>query len=334
MNREMKRFWLLAVIGLASASGLLAQSAEKPLFILGTVEGRNTTDPRPAESTNFRTLRGGFQVLEGSAGYVVYLDIIKKPGSRMYTRAILQNPLDPRKPFVYEHFIDKDTPSTTVAHGPVKGLEIHKDYELQFVLYEDEARTKEVDRLTQLVRSYVDTTGPKLKISDVIVAKPPQETSAAQEVPERWKFNFDSRQWQLGSQSTDGQQAIREYIPQRETMEAWSELVTSYYHQGTLPPKAIFENMKSQLSKNCPSLRISIIEESATSILFEWRHKGCGGFPPQHEIKRIAQNSSGVLFLAYVAKTEQLSEERRKSWVSILREATLVTVDNGTVRKE
>ena len=333
MNREIKRFLLLAVICLASASGLMAQSAEKHLFILGTVEGRNTTDPRPAESANFRTLRGGFQVIQGFAGYVVYVDIIKKPRSKQYTRAILQNPLDPQAPFVYEHFIDKDTGSTTLMHGPVKGLEIKKDYKVELVLYEDEARTKEIDRLTQLVRSYVDTTGPELKISDVIVMKPPLESSTAQEVPERWKFSFDSRQWQLGSQSSDGQQSIREYILQTETVKAWSELVTSYYHQGILPPKAIFENMKSQLSKNCPSLSISIIEESATNILFEWRHKGCGGFPPQHEIKRISQNSSGVLFLSYVAKTEQISEERRKSWVSILRDATLVTVDNGTARK-
>lgn len=334
MNREMKRFWLLVVIGLASASGLLAQSAAKPLFVLGTVDGKNTTDPRPAESTNFRTQVGGFQVTQGFAGYVVYVDIIKKPRSKQYTRAILQNPLDPKAPFVYEHFIDKETGRTTLMHGPVKGLEIYKDYKVELILYEDEARTKEIDRLTQLVRSYVDTTGPKLKISDLIVAKPPLEASAAQEVPERWKFNFDSRRWQLGSQSADGEQSIREYILQDETVEAWSELVTSYYHQGNLAPKAIFESIKSQLSKNCSSLRVSIIEESATSILFEWRHEGCGGFPPQHEIKRIAKNSSGVLFLAYVAKTEQLSEERKKSWVSILRNATLVTVDNGTARQE
>jgi len=135
MNREIKRFLLLAVICLASASGLMAQSAEKHLFILGTVEGRNTTDPRPAESANFRTLRGGFQVIQGFAGYVVYVDIIKKPRSKQYTRAILQNPLDPQAPFVYEHFIDKDTGSTTLMHGPVKGLEIKKDYKVELVLY-------------------------------------------------------------------------------------------------------------------------------------------------------------------------------------------------------
>jgi hypothetical protein len=334
MNREMKTFCLLVVIGLASVSGLLAQSAAKPLFVLGTVDGKNTTDPRPTESTSFRTQAGGFLVMDGSAVYKVYVKIIKKPRSEQYTRAILQNPLDPNAPFVYDYFIDKKAGITTLTHGPVKGLEIQKDYKVELVLYEDKARTKEIDRLTQLVRSYVDTTGPKLKISDLIVPKPPLEDLAAQEVPERWKFNFDSRRWQLGSQSTDGQQSIRQYILQGDTVEAWNELVTSFYHQGTLPPKAIFENMKNQLSKNCPSLHISVIEESATSILFEWRHKGCGGFPPQHEIKRIAQNSSGVLFLAYVAKTEQLSEERQKSWVSILREATLVTDDNGTTVKE
>lgn len=44
------------------------------------------------------------------------------------------------------------------------GLKIYEDYTLEFIAYADEQRTQEIDRLTQKVRSYVDTTGPKLKL--------------------------------------------------------------------------------------------------------------------------------------------------------------------------
>ena len=60
--------------------------------------------------------------------------------------------------------------------------------------------------------------------------KPVSSTTLdVQEVPERWKFTFDSRQWQLGYQGVTNRESIREYVLQRETVEAWSELVTSFF---------------------------------------------------------------------------------------------------------
>jgi hypothetical protein len=150
-----------------------------------------------------------------------------------------------------------------------------------------------------------------------------QPLSGPQEAPERWKFNFDSRQWQLGYQEATNQGAIREYVLQGQTVEAWSELVTSLFvARNDVSIQDLFGNIKDMLSQGCPSLSLSTIEQSASSIIFEWRHKGCQGFPPQHEIKRIVQDRAGILSLAYAAKTEELSEERRRSWISILRNAT------------
>jgi hypothetical protein len=225
---------------------------------------------------------------------------------------------------VYEHFIDQDTPSTTLAHGPVKGLELHRDYKVEFILYEDEARTKEIDRLTQLVRSYVDTVGPKIKISGQVELETPPKAAAPQGSPEVWTFKFDSRPWKLGYQAANGEEAIREYVLQGETVEAWSELVTSHSLARVVEPKAVVESMRALQSKDCPSFRSSILEESATSVVFEWQHKGCRGFPSQHEIRRISRSSRGTLFLAYVAKTEKLSEEQRQAWISILKNAVPV----------
>ncbi len=325
MNQRIVVFLLFVILGLANASGLRSQPVEKPLLLIGVSEGSgNAADPRPAQSAIFRTRRAGFQVIQGTAGYVVFVDVIKRPDRRQYTKAVLQNPRDPFSPFVYEHFIDPDTPGTTLMHGPVKGLVLHQEYKVELILYEDEARTKETDRLTQLVRSYVDTAGPKLKISDQVELGPPSKAADTQKHPEVWTFNFDSRPWKLGHQAANAEETIREYVLQGETVEAWSELVTSHSLARVVEPKAVVETMKALQSKDCPSFRSAILEESAASVLYEWQHKGCRGFPSQHEIRRIARSSRGTLFLAYVAKTEQLSAEQRRSWISILKNAAPV----------
>ncbi len=319
MNRAARfALFIALLLAAANASPLLAQSSADPTFYLGTLQGRNTADPRPAESTYFRTQRGGFVVRQGYAGYLVEIAVVKKPRRTLYTRAILQNPLDPLMPFVYEHFIDGETGATNLGHGPVMGLKLHETYSVELILYQDKERKEEIDRLTQLVRSYVDTSGPTLKVSDQLAVK----SLASREVPERWKFTFDSRSWQLGHQDTNDMASLREYVLQGETVENWSELVTSFLISTDMAPKALVATFKNQGSQDCPSYRSTTIEESATDVLFEWRHKGCRGYPAQHELKRITRFERGLLILAYVMKTEQLPDEKRSAWLAILRAAT------------
>lgn len=153
---------LLAVVTSLGAAPPKSVAIE---LVVGTYrEGNNVTEPRPAESRYFRTKIAGFQIIQGFAGYKVFIDVIERPKKRAYTRVILENPAEPKKPFVYEHYVDPDTPTITLTHGPAKGLEIYKDYHVEVILFADEARAQEVDRLVQKVRSYVDTTGQNLKL--------------------------------------------------------------------------------------------------------------------------------------------------------------------------
>jgi hypothetical protein len=168
------------------------------------------------------------------------------------------------------------------------------------------------------VRAYVDTSGPTLKVSDTLALK----SLASREVPERWKFTFDSRSWRLGHQDTDDTTSLREYVLQGETVESWSELVTSTHATTDQAPNAIVASFRSQGSQDCPSYRSNVIAESPTDVLFEWRHQGCRGYPPQHELRRITRVDGGLLFLSYVMKTEQLPDDKRESWIAILRAAT------------
>lgn len=143
-----------------------------------------------------------------------------------------------------------------------------------------------------------------------------------EEVSERWVFTFDSRPWQLGHQAADGQHAIREYVLQGETVNDWRELVTSLYGEVNLTPKAFFQQLTQKMAEGCPSLTMSVIEETQDTIIFEWGHNGCHGYPAQHEIQRISQGKSGILTLSYTKKG-QLSTEDRETWLSILKIARI-----------
>src|SRR5262249_31112217 len=135
-----------------------------------------------------------------------------------------------------------------------------------------------------------------------------QSAEKPQEAPEVWNLRFDSRQWHLGYQESSATMSIREYVLPGETVEAWSELVTSLLvKREDVSVQTVFESFKGQLLQDCPAAKISTIEQSDTNILYEWQHQGCKGFPPQHEIKRITRGPGGILILSYVAKTTSLA---------------------------
>lgn len=162
----MRTILARAVLFVAIVCSLAGAQKSTPMeLVIGTYrEGNNITEPKPAQSQYFKTTLGAFQIIQGLAGYKWFIEVIQRPEKRIYTRSIIENPQDPRKPFTYEGFIDRDTPSTTITHGPALGLKIYQDYTVEFIAYADEQRTQEIDRLTQKIRSYVDTTGPQLEL--------------------------------------------------------------------------------------------------------------------------------------------------------------------------
>ena len=154
-------------------------------------------------------------------------------------------------------------------------------------------------------------------------------------VSESWRFNFDSRQWELENQGTMRSGGVlANYVLRGQTVHNWTELVSTQYHKGSLvAPNASFEVLRRHLSRDCPSLRMSTIEESTDNIIFEWRHDGCQGHPPQHEIGRLSRGRTGSLSLTYVEKTTQLASEKRSTWISIIRAATIETVRSLTLQE-
>jgi len=149
------------------------------------------------------------------------------------------------------------------------------------------------------------------------------------EAPEPWSFRFDDREWHLGNQAANRQEAVREYVLAGQTVDNWKELVTSHSFAHGVPPRDYFEQVKAGLSRGCPSLTISVLEESEDNMLYEWRHDGCHGYPPQHQIDRVTRSGKGMLQLSFVEKTPQLSQEKRTAWLAILKAASILPVDGS-----
>lgn len=141
---------------------------------------------------------------------------------------------------------------------------------------------------------------------------------AISEVNERWIFEFDDRNWRIGYQSSDSKQAIREYVLNGETVDNWTQLVTSHFVVAKESFEAMVKTVTEALKRKCPSSRVSVIEQSHDSVIIEWQSPPCGNEPPQHEIRRLKPVYGGLLSLAYVQKTRELSADRRNSWLSIL----------------
>ena len=141
---------------------------------------------------------------------------------------------------------------------------------------------------------------------------------------EGWMFEFDGRPWKADHRARDHQQAIVEYVLPGENVQRWTELVTTnlYFHPPHRVSVEAFMNMsKVLLEEDCPSLRWTVLKNEPDNTIYEWRHNGCQGHPPQHQIQRLAVGQLGIHSLSYVSKTPKLSDSVREAWIHLLESA-------------
>lgn len=158
--------------------------------------------------------------------------------------------------------------------------------------------------------------------------------------PERWKFRPDSRQWELVYQIGCYQKicqysspnmmnrTTRWYVPMGQTVDEWTEKLTSDFY--TVPKSASLARWQQSsiaaISKDCPSLAMKTLLKTSDTIIFEYSHSACKGFPAQYELKRLARTGSGVLVLAYTKIGNPPVGKDHDKWV--------VAISNARVRSD
>jgi hypothetical protein len=138
--------------------------AQERGFVSGVWQkGHNITEPRPKSSEFVKTLDGGFFFVPIGAAYRVEIEVSPELAAPYFMQAVLENPEDRNKPFIEERVISKPEKHFTLAHGPIKGLRIYRDYRVQVKIFRRKGDSEPLDVLEQKVRSYVDTRGPAVK---------------------------------------------------------------------------------------------------------------------------------------------------------------------------
>ena len=298
--------------------GGVLRGQDAPMMVAGTyTRGSNLTEPRPVKSKFLETIQGGVVIINGKAGFYLIVNTRKPFGRPVYVTTEYENPVDPTKPLVNDMSLPAEGGQLNFSSPDfVRGLKINEEYRVTVKVFESKAASEPMDTLVQKIRSYVDWTGPEVKIYDRLKTK--GQTKA---LPQYWQFTLDGRNWVAANKAGDAKKNIHEYILEGESLTNWSEMVTSHYEARPVAPKALFEQMKKGLSKDCATLQIGIIQESADDLVFEWRHNGCNGYPAQHEIRRIVRTKRGTLMLSYVRKTERLTDEEFSRWLAIIQTA-------------
>jgi hypothetical protein len=138
---------------------------------------------------------------------------------------------------------------------------------------------------------------------------------------------FDGRGWTVGNHQQSGSQILSEYVLPGQTVEDWKELVTTTTYldaRHAVPLASFVDRIHRSMGQGCPSLVWTVIQQDDKRATFEWHDSGCGGFPPQAEMDRLAVGDQGVYRLAYAVKTKTaLPAEKHKQWLAILAQVPL-----------
>lgn len=139
-----------------------------------------------------------------------------------------------------------------------------------------------------------------------------------------WHVGFDKKYPEI--------YGITEYVRKGETVENWTELITSQSFaspkssDSRMSPEDKLEELKQIREKHCPgSTDWNIIDKNEKRILYEGKIGPCLGWPNQHEIALLIYGKYNLFRIAYGAKVIELRPEIRAEWIETLLEATVIT---------
>ena len=131
--------------------------------------------PLEQKNENLKVVNAGFWLANtyNKISQLVYafdINIIKPFNQeRVYTRAILENPMNPSQPIIYEHYLNKSESSTKVTHATIDNVTMNKTYLLSFEVYSDKERKNLISKIDQKIVSVVDNTTGCVKLTDIFM---------------------------------------------------------------------------------------------------------------------------------------------------------------------
>lgn len=144
----------------------------------------------------------------------------------------------------------------------------------------------------------------------------------AQGPQEHWSFALDGREWKLVPQNVDAPAGERTFVLPGENAYFWTERVTTGYKLGTSSPEEHAKAFIEELLERCRPLKVTPIVQEPASVVLQWEGD-CRIVGPQFEYRRLAPGKNGIHYLAYSAKPNRLTPEKKEAWLATIRNATL-----------
>lgn len=145
---------------------------------------------------------------------------------------------------------------------------------------------------------------------------------------ERPEIRFDSRTWKVGHQASSKNQIMVEFVLDSETVENWTELVTTQLISGLDTKTTIADYIagtKQSIENRCPSLKWNTIRTRETDAIYEWSVSSCKGVPDQSEIARVFKGVEGIHIVHYAVRKSAMSPLKREEWIGLLEKARLLS---------
>jgi hypothetical protein len=142
---------------------------------------------------------------------------------------------------------------------------------------------------------------------------------------ERPVIVFDKRDWKLVSQNVKNQVVLAQFLPDGDTLQDWSELVTAQLYIGLrTEPRYYVQYVKEKTAATCPGVKWQVLRETPYDVTYEWSVKSCSNIPDQSEIARVILGTDGLHILRYSMKIGEMPADNREKWIGCLEASQIV----------
>lgn len=115
-----------------------------------------------------------------------------------------------------------------------------------------------------------------------------------------------------------------EVVPEGQTVDNWTEMLTQHeYSKKVVPesPIAFMDELKAKMEQRCKNVVWDVLEQTSTSVLYEWRIRDCAPHADQHEIARMLDGQWNRFQIRYTKKVIEIPAETRRRWIESLSSA-------------
>lgn len=126
--------------------------------------------------------------------------------------------------------------------------------------------------------------------------------------------------------NSDGTGKLVLYIPQRETLDSWSQMLSvqslpAYRKSLSLTAHRLQEDLNTRCGVK--NVDWNIVQQTGESIIYETVVKNCGNAPDQYEMTRLFSGSNSLYRVSYVSKQTSQTQANRQKWFNVIARARL-----------